>query len=557
MVPMSSDRRVATIAEIVALVLFAAYLGTWISGRWELLVEPAVQNNDARGVLFPFHRYAPEGALAGDPIADEMLTHVTPGVSFLYRVLVPAFGVLGAAKVVQALGFALIGLAGLILARTHGIGAGVLLVFFFFHQGYAVARIASGLPRAFAFPCFALWIAGALCDRTGPRRFAAVLAAFTYPSAMALLVVAEGVFEVLGLRGLDRRALFRRASGYVALVAVCFVLVLPFAVSEDPDRGPIHTLEEARRDPAFGPAGRLKVLPFPDPVAAFGRAVSSPLRPQGRLSALGEALAPHQMILAAIGLAVCGLVLWRRWSPFPRAALALLVGAIVSYGVARVLAFRLYSPVRFHDYGGQAAGLALVVSCLGLVGYRQLAPERRRFARGVAASAAIVWVWLLLGDGVFSAGVVDARGSKMLAFVSELPKDALIASHPMDGDGIPLFAARATMGSYETLQPWFKGEWALQRRRTSRTLGALYAKDCEQVLAYAQGSGVTHFLIAKRRYDGNVMREARSFEPFDSHVRRLLTGRSRRDLFFRSPPPASIVFEGEGFRIVEVRKLSC
>ena len=164
---MSSDRRAATIAEIVALALLAAYLGTWIGGRWELLVEPAVQNNDARAILFPFHRYGPEGALADDPIADEMLTHVTPGIRFLYRVLVPIFGVLGAAKVVQAMGFALIGLAGLILARTHGIGAGVLLVFFFFHQGYAVARIASGLPRAFAFPCFALWIAGALCDRGG------------------------------------------------------------------------------------------------------------------------------------------------------------------------------------------------------------------------------------------------------------------------------------------------------------------------------------------------------------------------------------------------------
>jgi len=554
---MSSDRRAATIAEIVVLALLAAYLGTWIDGRWELLVEPAVQNNDARAVLFPFHRYAPEGALAGDPIANEMLTHVTPGIRFLYRVLVPAFGVLGAAKVVQALGFALIVLAGLILARTHGIGAGALLVFFFFHQGYAVARIASGLPRAFAFPCFALWIAGALCDRAGPRRFAAVLAALTYPSAMALLVAAEGVFEVLGLRGLDRRALFRRASGYVALVAVCFVLVLPFAVSGDPDRGSIHSIEEARQDPAFGPAGRLKVLPFPDPVAAFGRAVSSPLRFQGHISALGEALIPYSVWLAVIGLGVCGGFVWLRWSPFPRAALALLVGAVVSYGVARVLAFRLYSPVRFHDYGGQAVGLALVVSCLGLVGYRQLAPERRRLARGVAASATIAWVWLILGNGLFSAAVVDARGSKMLAFVSGLPKDARIASHPMDGDGIPLFAARATMGTFETLQPWFKGEWARQRNRTRRTLGALYAEDCEQVQAYARGSGVTHFLIAKRRYAGDVMREARSFEPFTGYTGRLLVGRKPRDLFFRAPPPGSIVFDAEGFRIVEVSKLGC
>lgn len=554
---MSSDRRVATLAEIVALAVLAAYLGTWISARWELLVEPAVQNNDARAVLFPFHRYASEGALADDPLADEMLTHVTPGIRALYRVFVPAVGVLGAAKVVQGLAFALIGLAGVLLARTHGVGAGVLLVFFFLHQGYAVARVASGMPRAFAFPCFALWIAGALCERAGPRRFAAVLAALTYPSAMALLVAAEGVLEFLGLRGLDRRAMLRRASAYAALVAACFVLVLPFAVFGDADRGPIHTLEEARRDPAFGPAGRLQVLPFPDPVAAFGRAVASPFLFQGGLSALGRAVYPHSAWIAAIGLGICVLLVGRRWSPFPRAALALLVGAVVSYAVARGLAFRLYSPVRFHDYGGQAAGLALVVSSLGLVGYRLLVSERRRLVRAVAASAAMAWAWLVLGDGLVPAGLVDARGSRVLAFVATLPPDARIASHPRDGDGIPLFAARATVGTYETLQPWFKGEWARQRERAGETLDALYAENCGEVVAYAERVGVTHFLIARHRYAGDLVAGAASFEPLTAHARRRLVGRRPRDLFFHAPPPDAVVFAGEGFQVVEVGKLGC
>src|SRR5262249_2709632 len=49
--------------------LFLAYAVLWIRGNAEVLFDPLVQADDARTILFPFHRYGSEHALAGDPVA--------------------------------------------------------------------------------------------------------------------------------------------------------------------------------------------------------------------------------------------------------------------------------------------------------------------------------------------------------------------------------------------------------------------------------------------------------------------------------------------------------
>src|SRR5690606_39834218 len=56
------------------------------------------------------------------------------------------------------------------------------------------------------------------------------------------------------------------------------------------------------------------------------------------------------------------------------------------------------------------------------------------------------------------------------------------------GDGIPYYSARATMGTFETLQPWFVDSWRRQKERCQETLTALYATDPAAVLDYAQRS---------------------------------------------------------------------
>jgi glycosyltransferase involved in cell wall biosynthesis len=63
---------------------------------------------------------------------------------------------------------------------------------------------------------------------------------------------------------------------------------------------------------------------------------------------------------------------------------------------------------------------------------------------------------LVLGDAVVPRNgmTIDARlTTALFSFIRRLPLDVRTATHPMDDDDIPLFAARANVGAFETLQP--------------------------------------------------------------------------------------------------------
>jgi hypothetical protein len=153
---------VLSIAAVLA--TLALYGAAWLDFNWEMLTNPELQTDDARTSIFPFHRYASDPSLVEDPIATEMLNLVPIGIRFLYRIFVPFTDVFVAPKIVQAVAFSILVAAAVLLAhgRRAGLGAGVLLLFFVLHDWFAVERVAGGLPRAFGFPCVALWLAGGL-----------------------------------------------------------------------------------------------------------------------------------------------------------------------------------------------------------------------------------------------------------------------------------------------------------------------------------------------------------------------------------------------------------
>ena len=553
--------KVAHLASTLAvLAVLSAYLTTWLQGNWGTLTDPLLQNDDARTSLFPFHRYGPEGALADDPIATEMLSFVPLGVHALYRAFVPLTDVYVAPKIVQGIALGELLFAGMVLSRSRraGLGAGVLLIFLILHDWFAVFRIAGGLPRAFGFPVFALWLAGVLAQRPWVRRAAPVLAALTYPSVMNMLLAAEGLYAVRGLGRVEWGVLWRRLGRYVALVAVCFIAVLP-ALTGGEERGPIHNLEQAQNEPAFGKRGRLWVLPFDRPTDVLGRDFIDQLTPRGRSIApeLAKIYASDGEMYATLVFALLLVLALLRWTPVPWVAVAFFCGMVVLFFLSRTFAFQLYSPERYHSFGMRMAATTLIAALLTHSWY-WLRPPLRDIARNLTVAGFILGVWAFAGDGVVkNVGMtIDQRRDRELyEFVATLPLDARIASHPADGDGIPYYSARATMGTFETLQPWFVDSWRRQKERCQETLTALYATDPAAVLDYAQRHGVSHFLVNRNRYKSDFQRRAASFEPFTAFTRELLRDVRRKDLVLGSVPDEAVVFRKGNWQVVDVELL--
>ena len=557
----------------VLLLVFGLYGAAWVRGHWGMLTDPALQTDDARTALYPFHRYAAVPLLEHDAVADEMIGFTPPALRGLYFVAVRASGLHTGIKIVQAVAFLLILLAGayLIAQRRSGWAAGLLLVFFILHSRGLVGGTVGGMTRGFVVPVLALWIAGVLAGSERMRYGATLVAALTHPSVMALLLATEGILATTaGVRGGGLRLTGRRLLRFAVLAILCVGMVLPFSLDQSRRVGRTHTFEEAVQEGVLGPSGRAKHLPFGDPTGSAASRFIQPFVIDEKAGATGPDLTMGKPLPAVfeankrldntgalVFVSLLIVLALARLAPMPRAIVAIVAASFIMYLLARLLAFRLYAPERIYQYGMPAAGLMIAVGPLG-----HLLPRLRRATRAtvrnVAAAAVIVLSVAATGDGIVPKNGVslDRRtGQALYDVVATLPKDVLIASHPNDGDDIPLWCGRSTVCGFETLQPWWVGHWQRGKGRAMDTLAALYATDRAAVLDYCRRYGVTHLLLRTDRYGADFKKRATVFEPLGAFVRELLERVGREDLALGTLPDSAVICRMRSYRLVDVLAL--
>lgn len=548
---------------LLLVAVFVSYVVGWVRWYWPWLTDPMLQNDDARIQLFAFHRFGPDGALADDEAALDQMAAVPPGFVLLYALLVPLTSLYVAPKLVQALVLAIVFAAGFILAKRKNFGLGLLFVFLLIQSDPVMDRMGGGLPRAFGYPLLALWLSGAITKSGWTRATAVWLGAFFYPSAAAMTLGAEGVFQLTTLAYCSRGEIISRAKRYAFLVATSIALIVPFTIVQAERAGPPITYHQAKKMELFRKSGRLmrpERLPLPDPTEHVGKSL-------GKLfEARGDALWPwaskhvrHQRSTAALViLAAVGILVLTRASRLPMPAVALVIASVLLYALARAVAFRLYVPERFVALGLPVATLAFVIGAFSDVG-RRLKPDRRRVFHHLLAAFSILAFWTFMGCGYKrQAGMrIDGRhNADLYAFARQLPVDSRIAAHIMDGNDLPFWAGRATVTSEETACPWFTHNWERYDRRTKATLKGLYATNRRTLLKFADRYHVTHLLLKKSRYSKKEFRDnAKSFPPYTKYAKRLLRKTKAEDLVLYKPPKLAVVFENEKYLLVDVKLL--
>ena len=539
------------------------WLRSWYAGNEPVLSDPLLQPDDARTALFPFHRYAPGHPLANDPIANEMLEYQPYAYRLLFRFTVPSVGLLVATKWVTKLLFGMFVMAGVVLmtSRRAGLGAGLLFAALFIHDQSIQNRIHGGLPRGFGFPVCALWLAGALAGRPNVRRIAAIVGALTYPTALAMVLGAEGVYVLRGLGRPGFHTLLRRLKHYALLVGACVALLAPAVMVGMHDGGSIHTLEQAKREPAFGKSGRLRVLPFPEPTQQFARMYEEMFDQYGTTPhpEVWRTVEEHRGEVVIALLALLLALPLMRLATGPTPVTAFLVASLVLYTLSRVFAFKLYSPERYYTLGMRMVALGLVAGVLGLV-----APCFRRWRypiRNVVCALGIWLMWSGLGNGVrtppMGVDVDYRRLGPVWDAIKKLPEDARVACQVGDQecDNVPLFGMRPNNGGFETMQPWLVKSWKRQLERAEDTTRAIYATKPEEILSFASKYRVTHFLIQRSRLAEDFRSRSRSFEPLSSFTRRLLEGKQASDFLLGKAPRSAEVLRTRGYTLISVAKL--
>lgn len=548
------------------LLMFTAYIVWWIIGNHAMLFDPALQNNDVRTHVYVFHKYSNNEAIAKDPVAVEIIKMVTPGIRGLYSILVPLVNLQSATKIVQGICFIIILLPFFLVfnRQKNNFVVALLLIFFTFHTQFLMMMTVGGFQRNFAVPTIVVWIVGSYIESRPTRYIAILIGALTYPPALALLMASEFLFIFINLNCKGKKTLKTRIKKemkiYFALFFLCLMVLAPYMIMKR-DAGPIYSFDEAQKESAFGPNGRIKALPFPNPVLKMINYFTEPLRPSGNtLISSYSALKPKffrdlnlTFVTAGLLVLIMIILIFKRFIPLPKVAICLILASVCMYVLSRFFAFKLYWPRRYYEFGLPLAFISAVAEL-----FPNLKIKLFSLSTYWASCILIACVLIFLGDGIKPKLGVDLDGrknAKLFEFFRNTPSNTRIACHPYDGDDVPFWSGRPTTGGFETLQPWFVESWRRQKALTKEVLSALYATDINAVISFCHREGITHLLLNTDRYGPNFRSNALIFEPFGIFMENLLASVDNGDLVLNKAIENCVTFRDGPFVVVKVQSL--
>lgn len=453
-------------------------------------------------------------------------------------------------------------------------GRTFLLGLFLFFSLYDAS---GGFPRTFAFP---LLLAFLLFLQQGPFHGASliiVMEALLYPpivlNTLALVgwSLIERFFPLIrknasrgGEQSFSRSGNGGNASvmtreGFVSwykdflilAAAVSLAAFLLFSAYRGPGAdvsGRQITVEEAKGMWEFQPGGR----------SAFF--AESPVK----YLLLGRSgIGATHLIGFAIILSVMGLLIGPRRVVVPNLALHLTWTSLVLFGVAHLLLFRLHLPSRYTLYTLPLAFMLTIAANTGLF-LDTVRPKWERIRSKVLGGKVPTWVgWTILGvllslyayvQGHYicrfdtQVVVVEPVEMEMLSFVSTLPKDVMVAGHPMDMDNVPLLARRKVLANRELSLPYYVGYYAEVRQRLLDMLEAYYATDQKALEEFVRRYEISAMVVRKSHFEERFTKGQIYLEPFNH----LVKGRWREgERFILANPPRSLrCFENSEFIVL-------
>lgn len=508
---------------VLRLALVTTFL--WAAKYHPFLDAPRIIDDDARQHVYWTYRFQDP-----DLFRDDLLTAFMsspkldpPGYQALYAVGARLMDPLVFSQMVSLL-LILIGL-WLFVRITYQLGVGSssafaasLFVLYFFYSS------AGGLPKTFAFPLLLGGVSLALQGSFGGLAGLLVVQSLFYPPILLNTLALTGVTWWQAWRRHQHNFPWRQLliSG-LGCGGAAAVLVSVYVLSSSPSFGAQVTREQARSMAEFSAQGR----------SAFYSDTLWQTVLNDRWGIGAERLYGFGMILLM-------LYVIRRPAPLtiPRVVKDLVWTSGVLFGLAHLVLFKLHLPSRYVLYTFPLAALLMIAGhspgTCAAVQRRwptfawQLdwltAHQGRRWALLGLLAIGFVYVqnrYIAAADPLTVQ--VDRPALQLYAYLQTLPKDALIAGHPLEMDNIPLFSRRKVLVNQEVSLPYFTGYYQEVRRRLEDTFRTYYAADEAEIYRFIERYGVAYILVNRQHFTPAFLSNTIYYEPFNSLVKQQLS----------------------------------
>ena len=421
--------------------------------------------------------------------------------------------------------------------------------------------LASATPRAFFYPLFVAFLYYDVRGSSFGILVTIGLASVFFPPA-ALLGLGVLAFDCLCFKRGLRMPLKKEARPYL-LFAGAFGLILvclwPY-LHRVGAFGPLVTYAEARQMPEFGPKGR---VPFFFPswwgywVGGNAGVHVPPTRPPWFLAAFLWPLLrifPKQFPLLKV---------------VPRGArpMSQMVGAaLLLFGVAHLLLFRLYLPNRYTQPPMRvlltlAAGGVLLALVDAALRWAERRPDARPLLSSVAAIGfSAVLLGLVLGLPLLipkfpTAGYVQGSDPDLYRFLARQPLTVRIASLSDEANNLPTLCRRSITVGAECAVPFHPAYYLPLRRLGLQLARAQYSADLDVVRRCVRDQQIDFWLLDRNAFSPDYANRSRLLRQLNMSVPQEILGLKEgvTPVLQRSTPD-SIVFEDAKFVILDMRR---
>ena len=507
------------------------WLGVMATFLWAVkyhpfLASPRVIDDDARQHVYWTYRFQDNTLFRHDPLTALFASpKVAPtGYQALY-----ALG----ARVMDPLLFSQVLSLGLLflclwlflritqhLGCPHGSGFASCLFLI-----YLLYSSSGGLPKSFAFPLLLGGIYALLRSTFSGMAALLVVQSLLYPP---ILFNTMALAAVMWWRGwwyrTDVHAWRHLVVLGVGTALAAGVLLSVYVFAPRPALGKMITRSEAMVMPEFGPHGR---------TAFYSATVWQTLR-NDRAGIGADRLCGFVIIIVVMyGLG------YPQRLVVPEIVRHMVWTSALLFGLAHAVLFTLHLPSRYVLY-------TLLLSALLVIAANSRAATTALAKRLPAGVQALQWLrhrpgawWCSLGMAACLFAYVQNRyivyvdpltvrvdtvARQLYDYLQTLPKDALIAGHPLEMDNVPLFARRQVLANQELSVPYYTGYYTEVRQRLLDSLAAYYADDPQQVKDFAQRYSVDYMVLHRQHFEPSFIKGRIYYEPFDSLIKQRLAG---------------------------------
>ena len=523
---------------------------------------PYVANGDWKQWVWHYNRYFIDGAFPpGQPLTDYAFTVQPP---LWYAVMATASHLMRPTIVANALSFVAYFISvyaayRAVKERTNTVLAvtGVMLTVRFI--GFA-ALTTGGYPRSFGPSLTLLFLAAFIANRHRAVLGVLLVMGALYPSVLVPCGLAYGIWCLVAWRPGKPLLPWLRTlveTGVTGLTSAAIGSVQNLLAPAW--FGSVVTYAEALQMTELTSRGRTGWVPHPP----FWRRVAMYVEQPWDFSGI---TASHNLLTwnhartreIFLGMLVCagvGALLRRRKLPLQLAVFG--ISILISYWIARELAFRLYLPYRVVQH--TLPYLVVVSIPIFWYAFGRGIFATRRAATIFALALGTLPVFLLTGDGLEAGGFKKyTRYVPLYQYLEKnTPPTAQFAGTLRVLDEIPLFAGRQAYVNWMMAHPFRKGYYAEIDRRMMAMADAYYATSIADVLAFADREHVDYFIVDRQAYQAVPAGSGNSelYQPLGSKVKALWAARRAQGFALDPPPPESVVHASGGYQVVDVARL--